>query len=227
MRDVDPGFEPGKPDLNDPNPSFAEMVNNNANDGVHGARPKVSRQGKGRRPTKLEQAAVVAHVKQMLSRYAYDHEVVLILKQRYQYPHSTCRKYLSRAKAELREEAKLPPEAAKEKSYSFWVSVLRDPTADLRYKMEAQARIDNMLGTNAPIRVEANVGMTEETRALVEARQRALQDAATREALAVLAEKMGGFDPNAVIDNVPIRPADDTPAVQYGLRELTDKEKCG
>jgi hypothetical protein len=90
--------------------------------------------------------ARVAYAAHLLSRYWHKGEVKKALKERYGISARECETLLARARTLIRDRLGTPPEEHRCQSYSFYVSVLRDPAATLREKMLAQKRIDKLLG---------------------------------------------------------------------------------
>jgi hypothetical protein len=143
------------------------------------------------KPTRAEQEDRVAFTAFLLSRYAHKGEIKRLLKARFGVSARTCERLLARAREVLLKATGAPPEEHRLQSYSFYVSVLRDPAATLRERMLAQKRIDKLLGLE--LRPAGEVEREAGPDPLAAIRQQALQDPEARELLARLAERLGGL----------------------------------
>jgi hypothetical protein len=89
----------------------------------------------------------------MLSRRAYKHEVIRLLKDQYGCSRRTCERILARARALLVALSDKSRDEHRDDALAWYVSVQRDPDASLETKMVSQARINRLLGLEGPVRV--------------------------------------------------------------------------
>jgi hypothetical protein len=165
----------------------------------------------GRKVSRAEVEERVNLAAQMLCRKYTRFEIHRILKTHYKRPDGSplsanaCDRYLQRAREVLRrryamaddpEAAGAAPEALRDlhrrDAFNFYESVIRDPGAEPQHKLAAQARIDRLLGLEAPLKV-AQTDPSGEKEALVRFRQTAVVLAPARELLALMAERAAGL----------------------------------
>lgn len=95
----------------------------------------------------------VALCAKMLSEGWKKHQVYGVLKEKYGIRSWQCQKYVTRARRYLHDLAQKSRDQAKGESLEFYLSVVRDQTADIETRLRAQARIDKILGLEEPMQV--------------------------------------------------------------------------
>jgi hypothetical protein len=191
----------------------------------------------GRKVSRAEVEERVNLAAQMLCRRYTRFEIHRALKNHYRRPDggslstNACDRCLQRAREVLRRRYALAddPEAAgaapeklrdlhRRDAFGLYESVIRDPDAEPQHKLAAQARIDRLLGLEAPLKV-AQTDPSGEKEALVRFRQTAVVLAPARELLALMAERAaglgdalpGGALPENVVDAEVIRGDEGSP----------------
>lgn len=95
----------------------------------------------------------------LLSRRLYHGDVVRLLTARYKVTHATCDAYIRAARAILVSWTDMPVKEHRINSLAFWEGIVRSD-ATLKERMDAQVRIEKLLGLEAPTVVENRVKMT-------------------------------------------------------------------
>lgn len=95
----------------------------------------------------------VAATKDLLAKGMYKGQIKKAISEQYGVSRATVENYLSRARKILIEELKQTTDVHKSDALGFYKSVLADPTATTGNKIQAQKRIDFILGLHAPTRL--------------------------------------------------------------------------
>ena len=89
----------------------------------------------------------------LLSKGLYKGQIKKVLKEKYGVDHTTVETYLLRAREILLAELNQARDVHKSDALAFYKSILTDPKATVGNKINAQKRIDFILGLHAPTRV--------------------------------------------------------------------------
>jgi hypothetical protein len=160
-----------------------------------------------RKATREEVERRVLWTKHLLARRAYGAEIVHVLRNRYGVTRATCWVYIRRAKELIRAEGNLPPPDAREQAINFYISVIRDDSADLKLKMEAQSKLDLIYGIHAAPKTPLNPDGTPAQQGVnvvnVNTVRAALPDERCRDLLAELAERTAGLQARPAPEGLP------------------------
>jgi hypothetical protein len=122
-------------------------------------------------------------------------EIKRYLRQHCGIGYRQAERVLSRARGRLREATGQSREDHVADSYAVYRNIVSSASASDRDKIRAQNAIDKLLGLRKPVKVAVTDPSGEHEAAAMQAlRQAALADPASREALATLAEQLGGLE---------------------------------
>ena len=103
----------------------------------------------------------------MLCEGAYKGEIKKHMRDTYQLKTSQINKYISRARKHLHEQANADRDELRGASIEFYRAIVRDESAETRDRLAAQARIDKILGLEAPTQSTQIVSGKMETKVVV------------------------------------------------------------
>jgi len=112
---------------------------------------------KAGRPPGAEQKIcdeAVQLAEELLCRREHKSKVKVVLWEKFRIQYRTAETVISRARARIMERSGKTIEEHRADAYAFYDSILRDPVADTRERIVAQARIDKLLGLQRPDRIE-------------------------------------------------------------------------
>lgn len=116
-------------------------------------RKKRKKAGRPPGPDKICDEAVQL-AEEMLCRREHKANVKVALWEKFRIQYRTAETVISRARARIMERSGKSIEEHRADAYAFYDSILRDPIAETRERIVAQARIDKLLGLQRPDRIE-------------------------------------------------------------------------
>lgn len=101
----------------------------------------------------LASGLLKSQIKAHLKKWAAKKEKLLNGRVSIKMDSRTIERYLSRARARMREESGKTTEELREDSLNFYLSIARDITADPRSRIQARERVDRLYGLDKPVKV--------------------------------------------------------------------------
>ena len=102
------------------------------------------------RCTKAEMRNRIAATVQLIANRVPEHQIIRALKDKYGYGRRHATRLVSRARKQMRRRSRMPPIDLAAEAREFYEKIIRDPDADMRHKLEAQAALRQMLGLDKP-----------------------------------------------------------------------------